>query len=566
MGDRDSASRRARLDLERRVEERTAELAAAVARLEREVAERRFTEEALGGSEERFRGLAECASDGIVSIDEEGRIQFVNAAMGRMFGYESGELLGQELTMLIPDRLRSRHREGLRRYLETGKRTIAWQAVPFPGLHKSGRMIPLEISFSETVLGSGRLFTGIVRDMSARRKAEEQQRKLAQHMQEMQKLESLGVLAGGVAHDFNNLLTVILGYSRLVSEELPPDSPMLARIQRIRSASEHASGIVDQLLTYSGKRPVEPKPLDLSRLVEEMLDLLRASVSGTCTLETDLARDLPAVEGDPTRVRQVILNLVSNASEALAGARGSVGLRTGVVDADRAHLAHAFGLPDPPAAPYVVLEVADTGKGMSADEQARVFEPFHSTKSRGRGLGLATVLGIVRAHGGVIKVESERGRGSTFRVLLPASSRVATSWADERAAAESRGHGALVLVVDDEEYVLELTQAFLRRYGFNVLAALGGRKGVEAFDAHRDEIAAVVLDLAMPDLDGVESLLAMREIRPDVPVVVVSGYGEEIVARRFSAHGPVQLLGKPYDPEDLVEKILRAVGSSRPRE
>jgi signal transduction histidine kinase/CheY-like chemotaxis protein len=394
--------------------------------------------------------------------------------------------------------------------------------------------------------------------------SEERRRQLDQHMQEVQRLESLGVLAGGIAHDFNNVLTVILGNVRLGLEDLSPGAPGRARLERIQAAAEHAQGLTRQMLTYSGRALLTLQPLDLSRLVLDMLDLLRASVAKQGEPQVDLADGLPAVEGDQTQIRQVVLNLAINAAEALPEEGGSIRVRTGLCRIGAEDLAGCFGTPDAAPGEYVALEVSDSGQGIAAGQLARVFEPFFTSKASGRGLGLAAVLGIVRAHRGVIRVLSEPGAGTTFQVLLPASQRAVSEPAPARApGVRSRASGT-VLVVDDEAAVLEVAQAFLERAGFRVLTASGGRAALDLLRARGPEVGAVVLDLVMPEMGGEETFDALRRLRPDLPILLVSGYDKQLAADRFPDRGLAGILYKPYEPEELVERVRRAVeGSAR---
>ncbi len=264
----------------------------------------------------------------------------------------------------------------------------------------------------------------MAQDITERKRAEEERLRLEAHILETQKLESLGVLAGGIAHDFNNLLTVILGNDLLARSEVPPGSRLARQLDRIRSAAKHAEALTSQMLMYSGKASVSLKPLDLSALVEGMAELLEASVSKKCRLETSLGHGRIMVKGDPTQLRQVIMNLVTNASEALCDRPGRVVVRTGLMSADAAYLTGAPDGRDLGEGDYVYLEVSDTGEGMEEGTRKRIFEPYFSTKSMGRGLGLASVLGIVRGHRGAIKLVTEPAGGTTFRVLLSPTSRV----------------------------------------------------------------------------------------------------------------------------------------------
>ena len=279
-------------------------------------------------------------------------------------------------------------------------------------------------------------------------------------------------------------------------------------------------------------------------------------------LELDLAEDLPSIEGDVTQIRQVILNLVTNASEALGEEDGEVRVRTRLLVADARLLSNCFGAPEPAAGEYVALEVSDTGKGMDPAMNARIFEPFFTTKSSGSGLGLAAVLGIVSAHRGVIRVANEPDSGTLFQVLIPPSARRVESVHEARQPAAAPSEGGRILVIDDESAVLELTREFLERSGFEVLTAPGGREGVEIFRAHNGEVDAVVLDVVMPEESAEGTFLEIRRICPDVPVVLISGYDKVNALEGFAADGISSFLRKPFEPEDLVENVCNAVASS----
>lgn len=401
----------------------------------------------------------------------------------------------------------------------------------------------------------------IQRRLAEHTRGEEERRRLETKMQQAQKLESLGVLAGGIAHDFNNLLTTILGNSRVVLEELETSSPQRERIRRVCTAAEYAAELVEQILTYSGKPSVDLRPLDLSRLIENMGALLQASAAGRCELRLECAGELPAVEADATQIRQVILNLVTNASEAVGDGRATVWVRTGVTQRSAADLSDTLGTAATPGE-YVYLEVADSGTGMDAATQARIFEPFFTQKSFGRGLGLAAVLGIVRAHQGALEVKSQLGEGTRIRALFPQADRPALEPSKpSESTPTARGTGR-ILVVDDEEWVLEIAKAFLERAGFEVSTALGGSRGVEQFKSHSGEFDVVVLDLAMPDVSGDEVFTQLQEMRAGIPVIAVSGYNKEVAAERFGACDFAGFVRKPYELEQLVEVVRAAIETS----
>ena len=402
-------------------------------------------------------------------------------------------------------------------------------------------------------------YEGYVLDITERKRAEEERRQLELQIQHAQKLESLGVLAGGIAHDFNNLLVGVLGYAGLAEMELPADSPARESVQKIEKAARRAADLTRQLLAYSGRGRFAVEWVDLPALVEEMAHLLQTSVSKKARLEYDFARDLPPIEGDATQLRQVVMNLITNASDALGDQSGAITLRSGVVHVDRDELAETYLSADLPEGPYVYVEVSDTGCGMDEETLAKIFDPFFTTKFPGRGLGLAAVLGIVRGHRGALKVTSEPGRGSTFRVLLPCGGRPeAPVEAEPAPGGNWRGAGT-ILVVDDEESVRAVAQLILERSGFAVLTAVDGREALDVFRAHRDEIALVLLDLTMPHLSGEETLQELRRISADVRVILSSGYNEQEVAGRDAGKSPVRFIQKPYSPSALIEKVREAL-------
>jgi CheY-like chemotaxis protein len=376
------------------------------------------------------------------------------------------------------------------------------------------------------------------------------------HMQEAQKLESLGVLAGGIAHDFNNLLAVILGNEALAMSEAQPGSRLARQLERIRSAAKHAEALTSQMLTYSGRSSVSLKPLDLSALVDEMTELLEASVSKKCRLETSLEYGRALVEGDPTQLRQVIMNMVINASESLRERPGRVTVSTGLMSADAEYLRDTFGSRELPEGEYIYLEVSDSGEGIDKEIRKRIFEPFFSTKFAGRGLGLASVLGIVRGHGGAIKLVTHPGKGTRFRVLFPPAAGIELPVPSGTRARRAEVRGGTILVVDDDEAVLELAREFLMRTGFEVVTASGGREALEILRADAvGSVDAAVLDLSMPDLDGRETLIEVRRLRPGLPVVVASGFSEDASAERFPVDEISAFVRKPYEAEELVEAV-----------
>lgn len=405
----------------------------------------------------------------------------------------------------------------------------------------------------------GRQLHGVISDITEMRHAEEERRQLETKVQETQRLESLGVLAGGIAHDFNNLLVGALGHAHLALRDLPPGSPVRRNLERIERAATRAAELCHQMLAYAGQAAFETAPLDLAETVEEIGDLFAASIAKKVTLRYDFEPDLPLVNADATQIRQVILNLITNASEAIGDRRGTILVSTRAVICDRAALDAADLSEDLEPGRHVRLRVKDDGCGMNEETRRRFFEPFFSTKFAGRGLGMAAVLGIVRSHRGAIRVESVVGQGTSISLLFPALPRDTERPRPAPTPAPGwRGSGT-ILLVDDEEDARELGSLVLERAGFRVLTASDGEEGVSLFERHADEIACVVLDLTMPRLDGGETHRRLRALRPGVPVVLCSGYPEREAIERFTGLGLSGFLKKPYTPEELVDRVRVAL-------
>ncbi|TAH38211.1 MAG: hybrid sensor histidine kinase/response regulator [Planctomycetota bacterium] len=407
-------------------------------------------------------------------------------------------------------------------------------------------------------------FAGSLADLAAlmfsaqeRRRAEEERRGVERKLLETQRLEGMGLIAGGVAHDFNNLLTVILGSATLALADLEPDSPLRASLANVESAARKAAQLSRQLLAYSGKGPVVVEHLDWNEVVREMADLLQVTLSKKMRLSLDLAPALPAVSCDASQIRQVVMNLVLNAAESIGDREGSVLLRTAAMDLDPQEAA-ALTLPAPPGR-YAVLSVLDTGPGLAPEVLPRIFDPFYSTKGIGRGLGLAAVAGIARAHRGGVRVRNRSGGGAEFSVFLPAAP-VAAPPRPGKPAAPAPGRGELILVADDEEKLLHLAADILRRAGYRVLTAADGREAVAVFRRVGSEIQLVVLDLTMPGVSGGDVFLEIQRLAPDTRILVSSGYTEQSASHLFASRGFAGFVQKPYNAEELV----RAVGLALP--
>lgn len=406
----------------------------------------------------------------------------------------------------------------------------------------------------------GERVIAVVRDITARREAEMKRLELEGRIQHTQKLESLGVLAGGIAHDFNNILMTIMGNADLAMLSLADADPARNFLEEIVRAASTASDLARQMLAYSGRSDFEIHPLDLNEIVLELTHMLEVSISKKAVLKFRLAQELPRISADATQISQVIMNLITNASEAIEDRSGYISITTGAMYCDREYLATTELTDDIEEDMYVYLEVADTGCGMDGSVKAQIFEPFFTTKYTGRGLGLSSVMGIVRGHRGAMKVYSEPGEGTTFKVLFPACNENGGTASKTGAVpdAERWKCTGTVLFADDEDTVLAVGRKMLQHLGFSVLAAKDGREAVNLFREHSKSIVLAVLDLTMPHLSGDEVYREIRRVRNDVPVIVSSGFSRKDVMHRFAGKKLQGFIQKPYRVEEL-SRVIRSV-------
>ena len=528
-----------------------------------DITRQKLSELALREAETKYRTLVEQipAVTYIVEFgDGDNRTTYMNPQLEAMLGYTTEEWLSDP--SLWFGRIHLADYAAIKPFFRENSDDPRPLDIEYRMLARDGRTVWVHNTASPiiTVPGQTPFSIGIMFDITARKQAEEEKTQFDAKLQQTQKLESLGMLAGGIAHDFNNLLTSILGYADLALLELPPRSPALPLIGEAVNGARRAAELTAQMLAYSGKGRFVVEQLDISRLIDDITRLLEISISKKCVLKYNLLPNLPSISADATQIRQVIMNLVINASEAIGDRSGVIMLTTGAMYCDSAYLSETYLDENLPEGLYVYLEVADNGAGMSEETRARVFEPFFTTKFTGRGLGLAAVLGIVRGHHGALKIYSEQGVGSTFKALFPATDLPASmAESPEAQALEWRG-GGVVLVVDDEETARGLAVHMLERMGFEVLAAADGREGVEIFRANKANIRLVLLDMTMPHMDGEETFRELRRIRIDVRVVLTSGYNEQTATSRFAGKGLAAFIQKPYRFEELRAVVRNVLG------
>jgi PAS domain S-box-containing protein len=518
--------------------------------LVRDISERKNTEEEL-----RRMGFAlDHISEEVHLSDDFGRLVYINDKACRALGYSREELIGMKISDIDPS-VTSEILAQSRRELAEHK-TVTHETVQ---RRHDGSIYPVEVTGNHFEYAGTSYSLSLVRDISERKRIEAERRQFEQQMVQAQKLESLEVLAGGVAHDFNNLIAAIMGHAELTKRRLPPDSPAAPNLQQIEQAAERAADLARQMLAYSGKGRFVVETIDLNRLLEESLHMLKVSVSRNIDLRFNPCNSLPGIDADATQIRQIVMNLILNAAEAIGNEQGRIVIKTEYRQCDEDYLRNVWFKKKLPAGSYVVLEVADSGCGMDEETLAKLFDPFFTTKFTGRGLGMSAVMGIVRGHKGAIRVESEKGRGTIFKVLLPASGKKLEAKDVQDVDDGWQGSGT-VLLVDDEAVVRTSCTEMLEELGFTPLTAGDGYQALEVFKAH-PEICLVLLDLTMPNLNGEKCLYELQKLDPQVKVIISSGYSESEVAKMFADRQIAGFLHKPYRLAAL-RQVIRAAEST----
>ena len=505
-----------------------------------------------------YRSILHAAPWGAIvsSTDLTGECEYINPEFTRITGYTLGDIptVGDWVRKAYPD-------PAYRKYVvenwprdvdpDNMRRDVVYRVICRDGSER-------HIQFRASEFGASRMIVMLL-DVSEAEEQSAERARLEARMRHKEKLESLGLLAAGVAHDFNNLLVGIMGNADLALMELRPGLAAYGKVERIKETARRAADLVGQLQAYSGEEVFAPQRLVLRDTIDEIRTLLESSVSKKTSLRFEHADHVPEVRADSRQLRQVLVNLVSNASEALEGESGTVGVVTGAADLDIADLDDLLADPDLEPGLYAWLEVTDSGSGFDDEVRERLFDPFFSTRPTGSGLGLASVLGIVRAHRGAIRVSSTPGGGATFRVFLPTEE--SESSGEELGDEELSGWigRGTVLLVDDEAMVRDVARAMLERAGFDVLTAQDGYEAVEIFRDHGEDCCCVIVDLAMPRMNGEETYRELRTQRPDVRVVLTSGYDEHEASARFSGTGLAAFVQKPYTYSQLTEAVRGAL-------
>lgn len=507
-------------------------------------------------SEHRYRLLWETTTDAVLVIDAESVIQLANPAVHTLFGHAPEQLVGRPLATLQPPALAAAHAAGMGRYLATGQRTLNWRATRTTALRADGTEFPVEISFSELQTRGARSFAAFVRDVTQQRQEEQARLELQDRLRQGQKMEAIGVLAGGVAHDFNNVVAGILGNVALAEQDVAAGRPVNDKLAQIRIAGVRARDMVAQLLAFARRQPVRLVPCQVQPLVHETLALLRATLPAGTRLVAELADEPLWVRADATQFEQVLINLCTNAWQALDGRAGCI--RVGA-RLDRGEAPDAGA--DAPLQVHVY--VADDGPGIDAVVRDRIFEPFFTTKGpgAGTGLGLAVVHGIVAAHGGHVAVDSTPGAGCTVHLRFPADAGDVQPGAEVELPSAAVVPGRHILLVDDDEVIITVAAEVLRRAGYRVSVFTDPRNAVDRLRRQPADVDLVVTDLNMPEMSGLELRQLAHAIRPELPVIVGSGNLPDDDLTR-SDGGPA--FRKQYLVEELLPLVAQQLQAARP--
>jgi len=527
----------------------------------RDITGRKRAERALRESEERYRALTEEALAGVYILHQD-RLLFVNSEMERITGYSREELLAMDDVKEII------HDEDLPRTIQRGARMEKGDEVApryeMRLIRKDGDVRTLLVDTRRVPYEGKSVVLGNCFDITDKVRAEERRRDLEAQIRQAQKFESLGILAGGIAHDFNNLLLGVMGNAELAIDSIPDDFPAQTNLREIVNAAHSAADLCSQMLAYSGKGQYVTELVDLNRLVKQMGNLLEVSIHKDIHLEYDLSEQSPTLVADSSQIRQIVMNLIINASEAIGEQEGEIVITTGIRHCSREYLRDARLGADIPSGRYSFLEVSDNGSGMDEQTMELIFDPFYTTKFAGRGLGLAAVLGIVRSQEGAIKLASVPEEGTTFTILFPAGERIEPSMEPARPTKDTcTGEGRTVLLADDEELALSVGRKVLQKAGYEVLTAEDGIRALEVFSDSDTAISCVILDLTMPRMGGEQAYEKLRELDPEVPIILSSGYTEQEITERFRDKGEIAgFIHKPYTVKQLLATLSEVLGSS----
>ncbi len=540
--------------LEKRVAKRTHELANLNKELLIEVNNRKRIEKALKENENKLSFILNNVNDGIFTLNTKGEFLFSTPSVNTLFMFHCQKKTHQFL-QFVDKKDRSAVKKSYQRIL-SGEISVGQLEYRVSCGNKEiwhATTLTREIDQEGNVV-----LIGVCKDISRQKAAEAEKQLLEEQVRNAAKLESLGVLAGGIAHDFNNMLTAIMGNCGLAKMQVPQTSKAGRHLENIEKASVKAADLCQQLLAYSGKGKFIVQELNINEIMRDMMNLLKVSISPKIDISFDFKADLPAIKADAAQIQQIIMNVITNASEAIGDQPGKIHIKTDRLYCDRKQLDNYYMGHKLSEGYYVLMEVSDSGHGMDEATLEKIFDPFFTTKFTGRGLGLAAVLGILRAHEASVNIRSEPGKGTTFTFIFPEYSQEQGAHTTESGPETNTDRWELqgtVLLVDDDEAIREISRQTLEQAGLHVVTADNGQKAVEIYSQSPDKIKLVLMDMTMPRLNGREAMELMRQINQNVQVILSSGYSEQDATKKIKEKGLLGFLQKPYKPDDLLRTI-----------
>ena len=502
-------------------------------------------------AEARFRLAVESSPNGMVMVDSGGRIVLVNQEVERMFGYQREELLGRSIELLVPERFHDGHPEDRARFFRTPNRRLMGAGRDLFGRRKDGSEVPVEIGLNPIETDDGLFVLSSIVDISARKRADEERRQLEEQLRDAQKLEAIGTLAGGIAHDFNNILGAVFGYGELLQEEVLSEQAK-ADVRELLTAAERGRQLVRQILAFSRRQPIVRRPIPLAEAISDATKMLRPLLPAGVELRVQVHPQTPRILGDATGISQLLINLGTNAAQAMPAG----GLLEIAVEPFYVRDSVARARPDLREGTYAVLRVRDTGHGMDDSVRERAFEPFYTTKQTGSGtgLGLAIVRGIVLDHQGSIELESVVGRGTTVTCLFPTLEAIEEVVLPEEPAVP-QGTGQRILFVDDERSLVRIGERNLLDLGYQPTVEIDSTRALELLRARPGDFDLLITDLTMPGLTGLELARAVRQVRPELPILLATGYVEDIAQEELNAAGITTTVRKPLTKRELGEAV-----------
>jgi len=520
-----------------------------------DLTERKQAEKALRDSAERIRAVVETAVDGVILIDSHGTIRMFNPACEKLFGYTAAEALGKNVKLLMPDPYQREHDSYLKNYRETGEARIIGIGREVTGLRKDGTTFPMDLSVGEATQDGESIFAGIVHDLTEKQKTQEQ-------LIQAQRMESVGQLSGGIAHDFNNLLTVIIGNAELLTESLTSQPELTKLSNMIGAAGSRGADLTQRLLAFSRQQTLEPVEIDCNHFISSMEEILHRALREDIEVLTFLEDKLWSAFADAAQLEAAILNLAINAQDAMPRG-GTLTISSANIPLDEIYQEHH---PEVPPGRYVMVAVTDDGEGMRPDVVEKAFEPFFTTKEvgEGSGLGLSMIYGFIKQSNGHVSIYSEPGLGTTVRMYLPASNELPSTedfTKEELAAVTPHGSGT-VLVVEDDPFVRTFAVATLESLGYEAISATDGHDAITKLTGHKP-IDVLFSDIVMPGgLNGLDLAEKSRDLKPNIRVLLTSGYSLDTLVARGRVQADTAILQKPYQKSDLAQRLHKLLQTS----